>query len=107
MKMVITLLFSLFTLASFADGDPVNATTTLSGQVIEAGSAEKLTGVRVTVKGTDVFTYTDRDGNFELSNVPAGQVELLFSLVSFEIKAIGVATVPGETAEVAVELLSR
>ena len=107
MKMVIAITLLFTSLTAFSYNDPVRATSTVAGVVSEGGSVEKLTGVRVSVVGTDIFTYTDRDGNFELSNVPAGEVELNFSLVSFEKRSLSIAAVPGSSTEVQVELLSR
>src|SRR6185436_15943229 len=89
MKFFITSLILLSSLATLANGDPAKSSmSSVSGVVKEAGSDELLTGVRVSIIGTDIFTYTDRDGNFSLQGIPTGKVELAFSLVSFEKLAL-------------------
>lgn len=77
--------FALFVaLTGFANGGENLPMTVISGSVLESGTSEQLTGVKVSIAGTDIFTYTDRYGYYELPNVPVGPVVLEFSLVSFE-----------------------
>ena len=56
-------------------------TRTITGKVTDAQS-EPLAGVNVVVKGTQLGTMTDMDGNFTL-NVPSGSKELVASFVGF------------------------
>ena len=84
MKLFLIATAIFFSLTCFGNGGNNRPVTILSGNVVESGTSEQLTGVKVSVAGTDLFTYTDRYGNFEIPNVPAGQVVLEFSLVSFE-----------------------
>ena len=59
---------------------------TITGKVTDAQS-EPLAGVNVVVKGTQLGTMTDMDGNFTLS-VPNGSKELVASFVGFETQTI-------------------
>lgn len=64
----------------------------VSGKVSDSSGAP-LPGVSVVIKGTTQGTITDTDGNYSLSNVPAGSV-LVFSFVGMkdqEIPASGQA----------------
>ena len=61
-------------------------TRTITGKVTDAQS-EPLAGVNVVVKGTQLGTMTDMDGNFTLS-VPNGSKELVASFVGFETQTI-------------------
>ena len=56
----------------------------LSGTVIDFASGEALTGVEVTVEGTDIKVYTDFDGNFEIDNVKPGSYNIIASYISYE-----------------------
>ncbi len=49
----------------------------LSGTVFDFQSGEALTGVEVSIEGTDIKVYTDFDGNFEIDNVKPGNLTLL------------------------------
>ena len=84
MKMFLASLALMISLSSLGNGEENRLVTILSGNVLESGTSEQLTGVKVSVLGTDIFTYTDRYGFYELPNVPLGPVVLEFSLVSFE-----------------------
>ncbi len=56
----------------------------LSGTVIDFASGEALTGVEVTVEGTDIKVYTDFDGNFAIDNVIPGNYNIIASYISYE-----------------------
>ena len=91
-----------------ANGNPGNVgVCALKGSITEAGTVEHLTGVRVTIKGTDTFTYSDREGNFEFAQAPAGTVVLEFLLVSFEPEQVVLTNAPNTTNQVVVDLESR
>lgn len=45
---------------------------TIEGRVQNARSGEYLASARITVEGTSLETFTDSDGNYRLTNVPAG-----------------------------------
>jgi hypothetical protein len=99
--------FLFFFLNTFGNGGPASATSSIQGIVSEVGQTETLAGVKVSVKDSDVFTYTDKDGHFELSNIPTGKVELCFSLVSFEPKVFEVEAKPSQKTAIEVALVSR
>ncbi len=81
-----------------------NGLATLRGTVTDSTTHEPLPGVTVLVKGTDIGTSTDRDGNFSLP-VPAGKAALLsFSFVGFVSQERLVATTG--TQQLAVALVA-
>ena len=57
---------------------------TLSGSVVDLNSGEALTGVEVTLEGTDISVYTDFDGNFEFKDVKPGEYNLIASYISYK-----------------------
>jgi len=64
----------------------------VSGKVLDAITGEELTGVCIRVTGSDLVTYSEADGSFEIDmslvTVENGQFELQLTLVSFEPKTI-------------------
>jgi|GEM_PF-5243163 hypothetical protein len=102
------LLFALFIqTATFANGAPSKSNAIITGVVTESGSTETLAGVRVSIVGTEIFTFSDKDGKFELSSVPAGNVQLSFSLVSFEKNKIQLTAAPNQKTDMSMELSPR
>ena len=58
-------------------------TITLTGQVLDVNSGEALTGVEVTIEGSDIKAYTDFDGNYKLENVEPGTYNIIASFISY------------------------
>jgi TonB family protein len=73
----------------------------LKGNVISADDGSALPGVNVIIKGTNIGTITDVEGNFHLS-LPADQTEIVFSSIGFESTEVAV----GDKEEVDVKLES-
>ncbi|MEZ5415610.1 MAG: TonB-dependent receptor [Opitutaceae bacterium] len=67
-------------LAALADG-------TISGRVTDGATKLPLGGVRVTVAGSPLETYTSSDGRYVLINVPAGEQTLTFNYVGYPATA--------------------
>ena len=65
-------------------GNEDNAYRTFSGKVIDANTNEPLTGVLVTIEGTNFEGYTDFDGNFFITNVPNGKYNISANMVSYQ-----------------------
>jgi TonB-dependent receptor len=59
------------------------ATGSLSGHVTDAASQLALAGVRVSVPGTALETFTDARGDYILANVPAGAQSVEFDYVGY------------------------
>ena len=76
------LLFSLL-LFSFS----ILAQRTISGTLTDADNGETLIGANVLVKGTDLGTTTDIDGNYSLK-VPEGATQLTFSYTGYATQTI-------------------
>lgn len=67
---------------SFA-GNPGTGVMFVTGNVTDKSSNETLAGVEVRVKGTNIVTYTDFDGNFYLPELPAGTYTLEFNYITY------------------------
>ncbi len=56
----------------------------LRGTVTDAHSNNRLPAVNVFLRGTTIGSSSSSDGTFRLSNLPAGEYDLVFSLVGYE-----------------------
>ena len=55
----------------------------LHGRVVDARTGEPIAKVKVIASGVDQSTTTDEHGSFTLENLPAGQVDLYITTVTF------------------------
>jgi hypothetical protein len=78
MKNLLTIVFLAATMAAFATGKGE-----LHGNVIDV-NGEEVAGAKVTVKGTDIVTYTDFDGAFHIEGLENGKYELEISFLGHE-----------------------
>ncbi|HEX3249889.1 MAG TPA: carboxypeptidase-like regulatory domain-containing protein [Pyrinomonadaceae bacterium] len=78
-------------------------TASLRGRVVDARTGEPIAKVRVIVSGTDLTTTTDDNGEFSFDNLPAGQVELYITTVTFGLvkKTIRIAESNNPVFEIA------
>ncbi len=69
----VILLACLVTFSSFTSKKPENTNSTetlvIKGNVTDSQNGESLAGVKITIDGTNLVTYTDFDGNFEFKNM--------------------------------------
>ncbi|MFM2135135.1 MAG: hypothetical protein RL021_535, partial [Bacteroidota bacterium] len=65
-----------------------NMTGKISGRIIDKTNGETLIGVPIQVEGTTIGTVTDLDGNFLISNVPAGTHAVNIRYVGYQSKVI-------------------
>ena len=82
-KLIPLIIFSLFSVLSFAQS------RTVSGVVTEASTGEAIPGVSVVIKNTARGTETDFDGKYSLTNVNNGTT-LVFSSIGYKTKEVSV-----------------
>ncbi len=95
-NLVISLMLVLIVQAVFAGSEkgveskkepgfaPVEVKTmVITGKVIDQATGETLTGVKVSIEGSDTKVYTDFDGVFRFENVKPGEYDLTATLVSY------------------------
>ncbi|NOX47984.1 MAG: carboxypeptidase-like regulatory domain-containing protein [Chlorobi bacterium] len=58
-------------------------TMSISGTVLDMVSGETLTGVQISIEGTNIKTYTDFDGNYTVKNLAPGKYNIIASYVSY------------------------
>jgi hypothetical protein len=92
-KILLSALFATFILFASASGDNTGeaknadanvATISLSGDVFDIHTGEPLTGVEVSIEGTDLKAYSDFDGHFTIQNVKPGAYNLIASFISYK-----------------------
>lgn len=70
----------------------------VTGNVKDGKTGETLIGASVYVNGTTLGTVTDFDGNYTLSNIPTGTVNLKCSFISYETSSKENITIIEENA---------
>jgi TonB-dependent receptor len=83
------------------------ATGTISGTVIDTAAGKYLEGAEVIVKGTELYTGTDREGRFILLNVPAGAHEVAVVYPGMNTQTVAVDVTAGQTSTLTVKLASE
>jgi hypothetical protein len=85
-----TLTFCLVAYRTSAQTPPVG---TIEGRVLSGRTGEYLASARLTVEGTTLETFTDADGTYRLTNVPAGvaRVTIFFTGIPAQTQAVTVA----------------
>ena len=80
----------LFHCTSFAKIEPANSTGSITGYVIDSESKEPLIRVAVSVKGTKLGTYTNKNGFYTIKNIVPGKALIQLSSVGYakQIKEI-------------------
>jgi TonB-dependent receptor len=87
-----------FALASLAPAaDPVAAPGTLEGRVFNPRSGTIVENARVSIESASLVTFTDADGGFRLTPVPAGLVQLRVFFTGFPPYTESITVTPGQT----------
>ena len=83
--------FSVLFLLIAAYHDPIvlfGAGGTIKGRVIELETKKPLFGANVIIRGTFLGSSTNKEGIFEIKNVPAGSHQLTVSMIGYETKVL-------------------
>ena len=93
-------------LTSFGDtGAPLG---TIRGTIRDEKTKEVLIGCTIRIEGTQLGVTTDVEGNFTLTNVPAGSQKVIVSYISYQTKEItNVRVEPGNTTVIETELAAE
>lgn len=73
---------------------------TIFGKVTEATSGQLVEAANVALEGTSYGTTTDADGDFRITNVPAGDYELVVSSVGYGRESKSISLAPQQSLEV-------
>src|SRR5205823_6474983 len=84
-----------------------SATGAIEGRVQNLVSGDNLNNARVSVKGTSLVAFTDEDGTFHLTGVPAGPATLRVFFTGLDEKEMPVNVTAGGTAVQDIKLTSK
>ncbi|MGZ3866269.1 MAG: carboxypeptidase-like regulatory domain-containing protein [Bacteroidia bacterium] len=89
MKKLLPILIAIFFYAGsvIAGNDPVNIKV-LSGKVIDKQSGEALAGVKIQLKDTDKYCYTDMEGNFTLTVTAGNTNDVTVDMVGYKTSTL-------------------
>jgi TonB-dependent starch-binding outer membrane protein SusC len=85
-------------------GAAQQGTGSITGRVLDPTTKRALVGVQVVVAGTTHRAFSDVKGEFRLSDVTAGEVQIRARLIGYGTAAKTVTVSPGETATTEIEL---
>ena len=95
----------LFAFVAFLTSLHAQSTTgTIEGRVFNPATGAYVERVRLTVAGTALETFTDGDGNYRLSGVPAGAVQLQAFRTGLPASTTTVTVVAGGVAQHTINL---
>ena len=77
---------------------------TLTGQVTDNITGEPLTGVKISLQGTDTKVYTDFDGRFRVEKLKPGNYQLSASLVSYSNSSIELSASKDKSTDLSLKL---
>ncbi|MEN8194389.1 MAG: carboxypeptidase-like regulatory domain-containing protein, partial [Bacteroidota bacterium] len=83
MKKNILLNLLICTIILFSSSQALSQSTSFHGKVIDKNNGEPINNVNVYVANTSIGTTTDSQGYFELTNLPQGTFDIIFSHVSY------------------------
>ena len=86
------------------DQQPQKHLATLHGRVVDARTGEAIAKVRVIANDTEQSTTTDENGSFLLENLPAGEVELYITTVSFGLVKKTITLKEGDNSDIQIAL---
>lgn len=59
-------------------------TVSITGNVVDLITGESLTGVEISIEGTEIKTYSDFDGKFTFNNLKPGEYDIIASYISYK-----------------------
>ncbi|MEJ1972847.1 MAG: TonB-dependent receptor [Lacunisphaera sp.] len=82
-------------------------TGAIAGRVLNVGNDHYLANARVTVEGTKLEAITDDFGNYQILDVPAGEVKVTTVYTGLDVQTILVNVTAGQTLKLNVDLTSK
>lgn len=74
------------------------ATGRITGRIFNPATQEYVRSAEITVTGTALTAYSESDGSYVLTNVPAGEVNLSVTYTGYESATARLAVTAGQTA---------
>jgi carboxypeptidase family protein len=87
-----------------AQPTPVVGSGVVEGRVVDAATGDPLPGAQVLVTGSAAETFTDRDGRFRLSAVPAGDRTVVVTYLGRQDATVEAKVVAGATQRLDIQM---
>ncbi|RYG50070.1 MAG: carboxypeptidase-like regulatory domain-containing protein, partial [Chitinophagaceae bacterium] len=65
---------------------------TISGKIVNAATSEPIAGSSVFISNTSFGTVTNKDGYFEITDIPSGKYDLIISSIGYETSVYNFST---------------
>ena len=105
MKNLFMILLFLSSAALFAQNNEPKGS--LEGKVLDIETKTPLIGVNIFIKNTQTGTTTDLDGNYKMTNIPVGLINVVFSYIGYEsVTKADVSIKPDRTVFLNVDMKS-
>lgn len=85
----------------------VNGQNTITGKVIDANTDDAVQNVLVSVAGNNKEVVTDASGAFKLTDVAAGEVDIIFTKDGYSVLRMPITVTDGQTVDLGTILLKR
>jgi len=79
-----------------------STSTSIKGKVVEASSIKPLKGVTIQIKDTPISSETNFKGEFNIENIPSGNLVLQLSLEGFETSYIPISIEEGKALDLGI-----
>ena len=101
-------LISLLNISVLTSLASAQETGTIFGKVVDSATGEELIGANILLDGTTIGAATDIEGNYKISNIPAGTYSLIASMIGYSKYVVTeVAIKPGEQKKLELALVSE
>src|SRR2546423_15665808 len=80
------------------------ATGSISGRVVDPTTKRPLVGAQVLVAGTTTRAFSDVKGEFHLSDLPAGELQIRVRLIGYGTAVKAVTVSAGQTTTMEIDL---
>jgi iron complex outermembrane recepter protein len=84
-----------------------SGTGSVEGRVQNAATGTYLANARVSVKGSNLVTFTDEGGSYRLDGVPTGAATLRVFFTGLDEQELAVTVSPGQTAQADLKLTNQ
>ena len=82
------------------------STAMIQGAVIDQITGEALTGVKVSIEGTNEIAYTDFDGNFTFNSVLKGEYNINVNYISYKANRLQKVKADGAVNSIKIGLVT-
>ncbi len=100
--------FAFSVSAGEKEKESASASVKITGKIVDNKTGEALAGVMIKLEDMKMTSYSDLDGNFEISGLSPGTYNISASLISYESLKVDVdALKPQNKVQLSLETVSR